>query len=132
MIDYRDWQIPLGRRFRALKLWFVIRHYGVEGLRAFIRSHIELTSELAARIDEDPRLELVVEPRLNLICFRHRGGDDPTRSLLDAINASGRAYLTATEVHGGAVIRVCVGQTHTERRHVDSLWEAIDEFAHPT
>lgn len=127
VIDYRDWQIPLGRRFRALKLWFVIRHFGAEGLRAHIRNHVHTTAELANRIAEDHRFELAAPPALALICFRHRAGDNTTRALLNSINATGRALLTHTVLDGRFVIRVAVGSRLTEKRHVDQLWELIDE-----
>jgi aromatic-L-amino-acid/L-tryptophan decarboxylase len=125
VIDYRDWQIPLGRRFRALKLWFVIRHYGAEGLRHHVRHHIELAGELAARVEADERFELAVPAALNLVCLRHRDGDDATQRVLDAVNSGGRAYLTHTRLDGRLVLRVSVGQTRTERRHVAALWEQL-------
>jgi aromatic-L-amino-acid/L-tryptophan decarboxylase len=133
VIDYRDWHIPLGRRFRALKLWFVIRHYGVEGLRHHVREHIRLAGDFARWVEADERFELVVEPRLNLVCFRHRGGDEVNETLLDALNRSGRLFLTHTRVDGALTLRLCVGQTHTTSRHVVAAWEQIraaaDELA---
>ena len=137
VIDYRDWGIALGRRFRALKLWFVIRSYGVEGLRAIVRRHVALAGELAAAIDAEEDFELVVAPRLALLCFRYRPSgvedaaalDELNERLLRALNDSGRLYLTQTRVAGAYVIRFCVGQTTTERRHVDAAWAAIREVA---
>jgi aromatic-L-amino-acid decarboxylase len=126
VIDYRDWQIPLGRRFRSLKLWFVLRHYGADGLRHHVRRHVELAAGLAARIIEHPSLELAAPVPLNLICFRHADGDEATESLLAAINADGRFYLTHTRLDDRFVIRACIGQTHTEAEHVDALWSLID------
>jgi aromatic-L-amino-acid decarboxylase len=79
VFDYRDWQIPLGRRFRALKLWFVIRHYGVEGLRHHVERHVDLAQEFARRVRESQEFELAVPPPLNLVCFRHRAGDSLNR-----------------------------------------------------
>lgn len=130
VIDYRDWQIPLGRRFRALKLWFVIRHYGTEGLRHHVREHVRLGRELARWVDADDRFE-VVNPysTLNLVCLRHRDGDDATQRVLDAVNATGRAYITHTKLDGRLAIRVSVGQTRTERRHVQGVWELITQAA---
>jgi aromatic-L-amino-acid decarboxylase len=125
VIDYRDWQIPLGRRFRALKLWFVIRHYGAEGLRHHVREHVALARDLAARIDADPRLELVVAPRLSLVCFRHVAGDDVTERLLAELNATGRVHLTHTRIDGSYVIRVSIGSTWTTGGRVDELWSHI-------
>ena len=127
VVDYRDWQIPLGRRFRALKLWFVIRHYGAEGLRHHVREHVTLAGELAGWVAREPRLVLSVEPPLNLVCFRHVGGDDATQRLLDALNATGEVYLTHTRLSGDLTIRVCVGATQTRREHVDRLRALIAE-----
>lgn len=130
VIDYRDWQVPLGRRFRALKLWFVIRHYGAEGLRHHVRRHVELARELAGWVDEDSRFELVNRySQLNLVCFRHRDGDDATQRVLDAVNASGAAYITHTRLAGRLVIRASVGQTQTEGRHVEGLWRLLQRAA---
>ena len=129
VIDYRDWNIPLGRRFRALKLWFVIRHYGIEGLQYHIRRHVELAREFAAWIEKDDRFELVVLPPLNLVCFRHRGGDDINQNLMDRLNRSGDLYLTHTMMHDRLTLRLCVGQTHTRRRHVVNAWRRIQDVA---
>ncbi len=129
VIDYRDWQIPLGRRFRALKLWFVIRHYGVEGLQHHVRQHIEMAQQLASWIKQDDRFEVVVPPPLNLVCFRHRGGDDINEQLMDRLNQSGDLYLTHTRMQDRLTLRLCVGQTHTEFRHVERAWQRIQEIA---
>ncbi|MGB6392573.1 MAG: pyridoxal-dependent decarboxylase [Candidatus Acidiferrales bacterium] len=129
VIDYRDWQIPLGRRFRALKLWFVIRHYGVEGLRHHIRRHVELAQKFAGWVREDAQFELAAPVHLNLICFRHRGGDAVNQAMLDAVNRSGDLYLTHTRLGGKLTLRFCVGQTSTELRHVERAWQRICEEA---
>jgi aromatic-L-amino-acid decarboxylase len=129
VFDYRDWQIPLGRRFRALKLWFVIRHYGVEGLQYHIRRHVALAQEFARWVREDERFELVVPPPLNLVCFRHKGGDALNEGILDQINQSGDLFLTHTKLNGKFTLRLCVGQTHTESRHVRAAWEKISQVA---
>jgi len=129
VIDYRDWQIPLGRRFRALKLWFVIRHYGVEGLRHHVRRHVALAQEFAGWVRNDPRFELMAPVPLNLVCFRHRGGDASNQNLLDRLNQSGKLYLTHTKLNDRLTLRFCVGQTHTERRHVEKAWEEIRQEA---
>ena len=129
VIDYRDWHIQLGRRFRALKLWFVIRHYGVQGLRHHIRRHVQLAQDFACWVREDGRFELAVEPPLNLVCFRHRGGDDLNQKLLDTLNQSGDLYLTHTRMQDKLTLRLCVGQTHTELCHVERAWEKIQEVA---
>ena len=129
VIDYRDWHVALGRRFRALKLWFVLRWYGVEGLRHHVREHVRLAGELADRIAADPRLELAAPPNLNLVCLRHRDGDGATEALHRALNATGRVYLTHTTLAGRYVLRASIGAWTTEQRHVDALWGLIDELA---
>ena len=127
VVDYRDWQIPLGRRFRALKLWFVIRHYGAEGLRHHVREHVTLAHELAGWVAREPRLLLVTDARLNLVCFRDLRGDEATQRLLDALNATGEVYLTHTRLGGALTIRACIGATQTRREHVDRLRRLIEE-----
>jgi aromatic-L-amino-acid decarboxylase len=129
VIDYRDWQIPLGRRFRALKLWFVIRHYGAEGLRHHVRRHVDLAQEFARWVRAEPRFELAVEPPLNLVCFRHRGGDELNQALMDRLNGSGDLFLTHTRIQDRLTLRMCIGQTQTERRHVERAWRRICEVA---
>ena len=131
MIDYRDWHVPLGRRFRALKLWFVLRSYGAEGIRHHVREHVRLAKELAARLDGDNRFELVAPIPFGLVCFRHVAGNDATDALVAGINASDEVYLTPSRLGDMSFIRVAVGQTRTEARHVERLWELIDELAPP-
>ena len=126
VFDYRDWHIQLGRRFRALKLWFVIRNYGVEGLQAHIREHVRLARLFAGWVAADPRFELAAPVSLNLVCFRLReGGDAANRALLEKLNTSGRMYLTHTVLDGKYTLRLCVGQTHTAERHVAAAWGEI-------
>jgi len=129
VIDYRDWHIPLGRRFRALKLWFVIRHYGVEGLQRHVRRHVELAQELRSWVEKSDRFELAAPTPLNLVCFRHVGGDAINRQLLEALNASGKLYLTHTTLADRYTLRMSIGQSGTEMRHVAAAWQAIEEMA---
>ncbi|MBH29293.1 MAG: aspartate aminotransferase family protein [Actinobacteria bacterium] len=129
VIDYRDWHVPLGRRFRALKLWWVIRSYGAEGLRSMVRYHVELADQLAARLEADSRFELVAPHPFALVCFRCTESDEATNRLADAVNESGTVYWTASELDGRPMIRVSVGQSRTEQRHLDALWSLIDELA---
>ncbi len=129
VFDYRDWQIPLGRRFRALKLWFVIRHYGIEGLQHHIREHVRLAKLFAEWVEHDDRFELVAPPPLNLVCFRHRGGDACNEQLRDRLNASGKIYLTHTRLKDRLTLRLCVGQTHTRQHHVEEAWRLIQRTA---
>jgi aromatic-L-amino-acid decarboxylase len=129
VIDYRDWQVPLGRRFRSLKLWFVLRAYGTEGLRHHIREHVALAQDLAGRIEAHPRLEVAAPHPLNLVCFRHVDGDAATEELLRGLNATGRVLLTHTRLDERFVIRASIGAQATEARHVDALWHLIEELA---
>ncbi|MFZ0802008.1 MAG: pyridoxal-dependent decarboxylase, partial [Terriglobales bacterium] len=129
VIDYRDWQIPLGRRFRALKLWFVIRHYGIEGLQHHVRRHVELAQQFASWVKADSRFELAAPVPLNLVCFRHKGGDEANQGLMDRLNRSGDLYLTHTKLANRTTLRLCVGQTNTEARHVERAWKRIQEEA---
>ncbi|HTR66050.1 MAG TPA: aminotransferase class V-fold PLP-dependent enzyme [Terriglobales bacterium] len=127
VIDYRDWQIPLGRRFRSLKLWFVIRHYGIEGLQHHVRRHVQLAQEFAAWVKGDSRFELAAPAPLNLVCFRHKGGDAANQALMDKLNRSGELYLTHTRLNDKLTLRMCIGQTNTERRHVEQAWRRIQK-----
>jgi len=129
VIDYRDWHVPLGRRFRALKLWFVIRYYGVEGLQYHIRRHVELAQEFAGWVEEADHFELAAPAPLNLVCFRHTGGDEFNERLLNSLNQSGNLYLTHTTLNDQYVLRFCVAQTHTEADHVRQAWQQIQEQA---
>ncbi len=129
VIDYRDWHVQLGRRFRALKLWFVIRHYGIEGLRYHVRRHVELAQQFAGWVEAAADFELAAPPSLNLICFRHHGGDELNQTLLDRLNQSGKLYLTHTVLDGRYTLRLCIGQSHTEARHVEQAWKLIQETA---
>ena len=129
VIDYRDWHVPLGRRFRALKLWWVIRSYGAEGLRSMIRYHVALTEQLANRLESDPRFEVVAPHPFALVCFRCTDGDEATTRLIEAVNATGEVAWTGSELDGRPMIRVSIGQRATEQRHVDALWALLDELA---
>ncbi|MGB7094325.1 MAG: pyridoxal-dependent decarboxylase, partial [Anaerolineales bacterium] len=129
VFDYRDWHIQLGRRFRSLKLWFVIRHYGVEGLRYHIRQHIKLAQEFATWVKEDPDFELASPTPLNLVCFRHIAGDETNQQILEQINLSGKAYLSHTKLNDRYTLRLCVGQTNTKAHHVSQAWNLIKQKA---
>lgn len=125
VIDYRDWHVPLGRRFRALKLWFVIRHYGVEGLRHHVRRHVALAQQFARWVQEDERFELAAPVPLNVVCFRHTAGDEFNRELMESLNRSGKLFLTHTLLDGRFTLRMVIGQTYTELRHVEQAWSLI-------
>jgi aromatic-L-amino-acid decarboxylase len=134
VIDYRDWQIPLGRRFRSLKLWLVIRWYGADGLAAHIRAGVDLASQFASWIAADPRVELLPHHPLGLVCFRPlwptlapEQGDAATLGLMERLNASGKLYLTHTRVDGRVVLRFAVGAPSTELWHVQAAWQHIGD-----
>ena len=129
VIDYRDWQVPLGRRFRALKLWAVLRWYGAQGLADHIRGHVGLAQDFASWVAADERFELVAPHPLALVTFRATGGDGETKRILDEVNASGQAYLTHTVVDGKAAIRMAIGAVRTERRHIEAAWQLITGIA---
>jgi aromatic-L-amino-acid decarboxylase len=137
VIDYRDWSVPLGRRFRALKLWFVIRHYGVAEIRARIAAHIDLAREAEDRVKVADDFELLVPRNLALFNFRYHppGVDDEAvlnrlnETLLHRLNDSGAVYLTQNRIGDAYAIRFVVGQTATERRHVQAAWDLIEKTA---
>ncbi|MBN1561561.1 aspartate aminotransferase family protein, partial [candidate division KSB1 bacterium] len=114
---------------RSLKLWFVIRHYGIEGLQFHIRQHVEIAQKFANWIRQSRDFELVVEPPLNLVCFRHVGGDAANQKIMDSVNASGKIYFSHTKLKDQLVLRLCVGQTRTEERHVLQAWELIQSVS---
>ncbi len=137
--NFRDWGIQLGRRFRALKLWFVLRHYGLEGLQARLRAHISLAQEFKGWVEESRDFELMAPVPLNTVCFRWNPGKGSTpgmqgqeldllnKALLDRVNGTGRIFITHTRLGGRFSLRLCVGQTQTQRRHVQEAWETIRE-----
>lgn len=131
VIDYRDWHVPLGRRFRALKLWFVIRHYGAEGLRDYIRSHVRLAAELSARVEAHPQLELIAPTVFGLVSFAHVDGDAATRRIVEAVNATRTAYVQPSTLNDRLFVRVSIGSTLTSDEHVAALWGTIDEATRP-
>jgi aromatic-L-amino-acid decarboxylase len=134
IINYNEWSLQLGRRFRALKLWFVIRAYGIEQLQGFIRNHVRWAQALAERIQASPDFELVTAPILSLLSFRYRSDgaadlDALNARLIQAINDDGRIYLTQTRFQDKFVIRFVVGQTYTTEADVQFAWDVIQEIA---
>jgi aromatic-L-amino-acid/L-tryptophan decarboxylase len=132
VVDYRDWQIELGRRFRALKLWFVLRWYGAEGLRAHLRQHVAWAQELASWADADERFDVAAPHPFSLVCLRPRWAGDvdadvATMTLLERLNDGGEVFLTHTTVGSSVVLRVAVGAPATTRAHVERVWELLRE-----
>jgi len=135
--NFRDWGIQLGRRFRALKLWFVIRNYGVIGLEKIIRRHIELAQKFGKWVDESENFERLAPITVNLVCFRfnpnkNNGKNDEKKleelnsKLLEELNSSGKLYLTHTKLKGKYCLRISIGQTNTELKHVEQAWKLIN------
>jgi aromatic-L-amino-acid decarboxylase len=137
VVNYRDWGIPLGRRFRALKLWMVLRTEGAEALRAMIREHIRLGQLFASWVDAEPEWERLAPAPLALVCFRHRPAgmsegpalDAHNRALLERVNASGKLHLVHTTLRGRFTIRLAIGQRTTTERHVALAWEILRKAA---
>jgi aromatic-L-amino-acid decarboxylase len=131
-VNFMDYGVPLGRRFRALKLWFVMRHFGHEGIAEIIRSHIRYAQELAALIRADSDFELAAPVPFSLICFRYRGSDDENRALLENVNASGKAFLSPTVLNGRLVLRLAIGNIATNWEDLMEVWKLIEQAAKKT
>jgi aromatic-L-amino-acid decarboxylase len=128
-IDYRHWGVPLSRRFRALKLWFVIRKYGIEGLQSYIRNHCRLAKSFEALVRKDSRFEVINEVKMGLVCFRLRGTDRLNQDLLASINGSGKLHMIPSLVKGRYIIRFCVVAENAYEADIDHAWEVIQEHA---
>lgn len=128
-LNFMDYGVPLGHRFRSLKLWFVLRYYGREGLARLIREQVAMARHMRDRIAADPRFEICAPTPLSVICFRLRGPDDANRELLDAINASGRFFLSSTVAQGRYILRIAIGNMWTSGATLDELWSLLDSLA---
>jgi aromatic-L-amino-acid decarboxylase len=130
VVDYRDWHPQLGRRFRALKLWTVLRTYGLSGLRAHITTGVDQAARFAGLVRADERFEIVTEPVLGLVVFRPVGDDARAAALMEAVNASGAAYLSHTKVEGRTALRLAIGAWQTTDVDIDRTWQAlVDELS---
>jgi aromatic-L-amino-acid decarboxylase len=138
--DYCDWGIQLGRRFRSLKLWFVIRNFGIRGLQEKLRFHISLAKQLSEAMQQENGFEIMAPVTFNLVCFRYRPKGMETDDDLNAfnerflqnLNSTGRLFLSHTKLSGRFVLRMVIAQTNVEKRHVDQAWEVIKEMAGKT
>ena len=128
-LNMPDYGIPFGRRFRALKLWFVLRYYGHEGLANIIRDQVAMTRELHDRIAADPKFEICAPCNLSLICFRLRDSNEVNRTLMESINGSGQFFLSNTTLNGRYVLRIAVGNMGTTRETLAALWDQIVRLA---
>ncbi len=124
-LNLMDYGIPLGRRFRALKLWFTMRYYGRDGIAAMIRDQVAMLQELRAKMEADSRFEICAPSPLSVVCFRLQGEDGPNRELLERINADGRFFLSHTVLNGRFVLRVAVGNLLTTRETLAGLWDLV-------
>jgi aromatic-L-amino-acid decarboxylase len=129
VIDYRDWGVPLGRRFRALKLWFTLRLDGVEAIQEMMRRHVALAAEVEHWVNNDPRFVLAAPVRLNLVCFRHVDGDAATDALITNANDTGEVLFTRTVLDGRSVLRFSIGTHTTQRHHVAEAWALLESLA---
>ena len=130
-VNLSEYSLALGRRFRSLKLWFVLRYFGREGITRVLRHHMAMAQELAQHISADSRFELAAPVLFSLVCFRYRGSDQDNRDLLERINASGRAFLSGTTLHGKFVLRLAIGNVATAENDVRQTWEWIKSSALP-
>jgi aromatic-L-amino-acid decarboxylase len=128
-VNLMDYGVPLGRRFRALKLWFIMRYYGREGLANILRAHVALAQELAAQVDADPRFERTAPTPFSVVCFRYQGSDEQNKRIEESVNATGEVFISGTVLRGRYTLRIAIGNGATERRHVQRAWELICEAA---
>ncbi len=128
-INLMDYGVPLGRRFRALKLWFILRSYGREGVGAMIRHHVALAQELARQVDEDPAFERTAPAPFSVVCFRYNGTDDENRRILEEVNATGEVFLSSTVLKGRFTLHLAVGNHGTTRDHVQRAWQLVKQVA---
>jgi aromatic-L-amino-acid decarboxylase len=124
-----DYSLAMGRRFRSLKLWFVMRYYGRQGVSEILRRHISFGQRIAAAVDADERFERVAPTPFSVVCFRYKGSDEDNRKLLDTINASGKTFLSHSELNGQFVIRFAIGNIGTTEADVDEIWDLIQRSA---
>lgn len=135
VVNLMDFGVSLGRRFRALKLWMVIRSYGADGLAAVIREHIRLCAELAKKIEIEPGFELLAKPKFSTVVFRHRKGNTPAemnehnRRIVETVNATRQTFVSHTTVRGAYAVRIAIGNIHTGESHVSAAWELIKKAA---
>ncbi|XP_073741131.1 aromatic-L-amino-acid decarboxylase isoform X1 [Callorhinus ursinus] len=127
--DYRHWQLPLGRRFRSLKMWFVFRMYGVKGLQAYIRKHVRLAHEFEHLVHQDPRFEICAEVTLGLVCFRLKGSNKLNEDLLERINSAKKIHLVPCHLRDKFVLRLAICARTVESAHVRQAWKHIQQLA---
>eukprot|EP00118_Oscarella_pearsei_P015904 m.147712 g.147712 ORF g.147712 m.147712 type:complete len:486 (+) comp38470_c0_seq2:81-1538(+) len=129
VIDYRNWQVPLGRRFRSLKLWFVMRLYGISGIQNHIRKHVEMAKKMESHLANDERFQIVAKRHMGLVCFQLKGDDKLNKALLEDLNSSGKIHLVHTELNGKTVLRIAIGSWQSEEKDIELGWQVISETA---
>ncbi|PSR94897.1 Tyrosine decarboxylase, partial [Actinidia chinensis var. chinensis] len=136
VVDYKDWQIPLGRRFRSLKLWMVLRLYGLENLQCYLRNHIQLAKHFEELVSQDSRFKVVAPRKFSLVCFcvlpprdKEDCANKLNRDLLDAVNSTGKLFISHTVLSGKYTLRFAVGAPLTEERHVNEAWKVLQDKA---
>ena len=128
-VNFSEYTVSLGRRFRALKLWFVLRYYGREGIAQVLRNHMEMARQFAQKVRRHPDFEIAAPPMFSLVCFRRRGSDDQNRELLERINATGRVFLSGTVLRGRFMLRLAIGNIGTKPADVQEAWDVITSAA---
>ncbi|MGA2274921.1 MAG: pyridoxal-dependent decarboxylase [Bryobacteraceae bacterium] len=124
-VNLMDYGIALGRRFRALKLWFVMRSYGREGIAGMIREQVRMAQSLAARVDAHPRFERTAPTPFSTVCFRYQGSDEENRQIQECVNETGEFFISGAKLHGRFTLRLAIGNMATTQSHVDRVWELI-------
>jgi len=120
-----EYSLQLGRRFRALKFWMIVRHYGVEGLRSVIREHIRLAKLFASLVEEDARFEVVAPVQFSTVCFRLKAGDGENQAMIDRVNGTGKVFISHTSLHGKLTPRLAIGNARTREEHIRAAWDVI-------
>jgi aromatic-L-amino-acid decarboxylase len=128
-VHLMDYGIPLGHRFRSLKLWFVLRYFGLEGLQKILRSHIEMAQLFATWVDADENFERVAPVPFSTVCFRYKGSEGDNRAIMEKVNSSGRIFLSHTQLNGQVVLRVAIGNLGTTLQDIELAWELLQQAA---
>jgi aromatic-L-amino-acid decarboxylase len=128
-LNLMDYGVPLGRRFRSLKLWFLMRYFGRERIQQLLRNHIAWAQKLAKLIESDPRFEIAAPYPFSVVCFRYKGTDAENKAILDAANATGEIFLSSTILKGKVVLRVAIGNLGTTWEDVNRVWELLKQAA---
>jgi len=128
-VNLMDYGVPLGRRFRALKLWFVMRYFGREGMADMLRGHVRLAQWLAREVDAEPRFERTAPTPFSVVCLRYKGTDEENRRIQEHVNKSGEIFISGTVLNGRFTMRVAIGNRATRKEHVERAWELIREGA---